>query len=179
MYSSDQLTTNKIAATFTGISSDLEDIIDRQKDRLEEIRQHEEDIKEYLLREYPNSIRKREQAQKEWFKAITWRKKFHLQHRIEENEKILDQMKVFENIPEETDLPDASEVKDRPIENFLDFNKQNKRPCIFCSDTSGDMHYYEEDNRVYCFSCQKGGDVIDVIQEVRGCTFKEALKFLG
>jgi hypothetical protein len=70
-------------------------------------------------------------------------------------------------------------VKDIPISEYLEFNKANKCKCIWHNDASPSLHYYPKNNTVYCFSCSKSGDIIDVIMQLNGCDFRQALKILS
>lgn len=69
-------------------------------------------------------------------------------------------------------------AKAHPIHTLLKFNKDHKAPCIWHSEKSPSLHYYAAQNRVHCFGCGKHGDAIDVIRQMRGCTFAEAVDFL-
>jgi len=178
MYSSPQMTASKIASTFAGISSDIESIIDDQKDKLEAIKQFEDAVSDFARNEYPHLIRERKRLKQQMMKPLFW-KRLRLKRLVNKNQKIVDRMKTIENIPNKSNDISVEDVKHRPISNWLDCDKGNKRECIWCDDTSGDMHYYENDNRVYCFSCREGGDVVDVIQQLRGLDFKQALNFLS
>lgn len=76
--------------------------------------------------------------------------------------------------PQITDL-DIYQAKEYPISNLLEVNRHNKTNCIFHDDQNPSMHYYESTNTVYCFSCQKSADAIDVYQELHKCEFPEAV----
>lgn len=73
---------------------------------------------------------------------------------------------------------DIERAKHIPISNFITFNKMNKARCIWHNDEEPSMHYYKKDNNVYCFSCQKGGDVIEVVNKLLGKGFVGTVKFL-
>jgi DNA primase len=40
------------------------------------------------------------------------------------------------------------------------------------------MHYYPKTNTVHCFGCGQSGDVVDVIQQLNGVEFRDAVRFL-
>lgn len=43
--------------------------------------------------------------------------------------------------------------------------------CPFHNDRKiGNCWYYKKDNKIYCFSCHKGGNIIDVVMEKNGYT---------
>lgn len=66
-----------------------------------------------------------------------------------------------------------------PISNFIKFNQEGKAPCIWTNEKTPSMHYYRKTNKVWCFGCGKGGDVIDVYAELNHVTMKEALNALA
>lgn len=68
--------------------------------------------------------------------------------------------------------------KDRPISDFIQFDKAGFASCIWHNEKTASMKYYPKDNRVHCFGCSKSGDIIDVIQQLQGCSFKEALTII-
>lgn len=72
---------------------------------------------------------------------------------------------------------DLTSVKDIPINSLLPF-KHNKTNCIWHKEKTPSLNYYPENNNVYCFGCNKYGDVIDVYMQQNNLTFKEALKEL-
>jgi hypothetical protein len=62
----------------------------------------------------------------------------------------------------------------RPVSDFLEF-KRRKALCLWHKEVEPSLHYYPATNSVYCFSCGRHGDVIDVIRQLDNCSFKEAL----
>jgi len=79
------------------------------------------------------------------------------------------------------DGPDLiSAMKQVPIEEYLTgWNHELKMNCIWHNEKTPSMRLYKENNKVYCFGCQKSGDVIDVVAQLQcnGDT-SEALKFM-
>jgi hypothetical protein len=73
---------------------------------------------------------------------------------------------------------DIKQLKLIPITNFIDF-RHNQAKCIWHDDKNPSMHYYIKSNTVHCFSCQKNGDVIDVIQQLHHFDLISALNFLS
>lgn len=65
-----------------------------------------------------------------------------------------------------------------PIINFLAFTNK-KALCIWHSERTPSLHYYSDKNKVYCWGCGAHGDVIDVVRQIRGCSFKEAVDILA
>lgn len=51
--------------------------------------------------------------------------------------------------------------------------------CPFHDDSSPSFAVYPDTNSFYCFGCAKGGDVITFVQEMDGCSFREAVTSLA
>ena len=77
-----------------------------------------------------------------------------------------------------TNYIDKESVKDILITDYLEFDRSRKRKCIWHDDNNPSMHYFPRTNSVYCFSCGKHGDIIDVVMQLHGCDFRQALKIL-
>jgi len=69
-------------------------------------------------------------------------------------------------------------AKSYPIDRLIKFTRL-KAKCIWHNDNNPSMHYYKKKNKVYCFSCKKGGDVFDVVMQLNNCNLKEAISFLN
>jgi len=88
------------------------------------------------------------------------------------------QIKYF-SVPRDAMNPDRIvAAKAVPIPQYLKFDRTKTAKCIWHEDSSPSMHYYDKQNRVHCFGCGKGGDVIDVVQVLQRCNLQEALKFI-
>lgn len=70
------------------------------------------------------------------------------------------------------------QAKGIPITNFISMNSSGFSKCIFHEDHTPSMKYYKKDNSVHCFSCNKSGDVIDVVRQIKECDFKQAISIL-
>jgi len=105
-------------------------------------------------------------------------KKAQLEQSITFNKKILKVMEIKERGDTNSSWLDATALKDRPISDFLDFNRAGFACCIWHNEKTPSMKYYPKEGRVWCFGCQKGGDVIDVVMEINKLSFKEALSFI-
>ena len=46
-------------------------------------------------------------------------------------------------------------------------------------DSTPSFHVYEDDGHFHCFGCQWHGDAIDLVREIEGLSFAEALRQLG
>ncbi len=72
---------------------------------------------------------------------------------------------------------DIARAKEHSIDELVEF-KHGTAKCLWHSERTGSMHYYQKDNRVKCFGCGKSGDAIDVYQVLNGCDFISAVKGL-
>ena len=50
--------------------------------------------------------------------------------------------------------------------------------CPFHSEKTPSFTVYKQTNSFYCFGCQKGGNVINFLQDMNGLTFQEAVRAL-
>lgn len=71
----------------------------------------------------------------------------------------------------------VARAKQYPIAELVAFS-QGKAKCLWHSEATGSMHYFKDDERVFCFGCGKGGDAIDVYRQINSCSFKEAVEAL-
>jgi len=58
-------------------------------------------------------------------------------------------------------------------------NRNNMAKCPFHDDRTPSFKVYPDYKRYRCFGCGKSGDVISLIQELKGICFKDALRYLG
>lgn len=70
----------------------------------------------------------------------------------------------------------VARAKSVPPSALLKVNSAKKALCLWHSDTRASMQVYKD--HVYCFVCEKHGDVIDVYREQNGCDFITAVKAL-
>lgn len=70
-------------------------------------------------------------------------------------------------------------AKEYPVTDLISFNKNNMALCPFHSDKTPSLHYYKDTNTVHCFSCQKSWDSIDIVMELEGLNFIQAIKRLN
>ena len=78
---------------------------------------------------------------------------------------------------------DIAHAKTIPIENYYSGKLKAQGhtlvgKCEFHTERSGSLTIYTQQNKFYCFGCQAGTDVIDFVQQQRGCTFLEAVKII-
>ncbi len=88
------------------------------------------------------------------------------------------QIKYFQVKRDDTDPSVIARAKSVPIPTFIKFNRDNTACCIWHNEKTPSMHYYEKQNRVKCFGCDKLGDVIDVVQQLQRVGLKEAVKII-
>lgn len=69
-------------------------------------------------------------------------------------------------------------AKQVPIDKFIEFNRARMANCIWHNETTPSMHYYPSQGRVKCFGCDKMGDVIDVVQQLKKVELKEAIEYI-
>jgi hypothetical protein len=124
-------------------------------------------MKNDLLNEKPYYLNEAE----EW--CIEEHKQDHREH-IKKFEKIVGNFgKQFQK----KDF-DIQNYKHIPISEVMDFNGYGFANCIWHDEKTPSMKYYEKTNSVYCFSCNKNGDVIDVVQQLNKVDFKGAIEIL-
>lgn len=73
---------------------------------------------------------------------------------------------------------DIIKAKDIPMDYLIDFNSSGSALCIWHDEKTPSMHWNRKTNRVKCFGCDMGGDTIDVVIQLQGVDFKEALGVL-
>lgn len=73
---------------------------------------------------------------------------------------------------------DLTNVKAYPIDSILEFNRAGFTKCLWHSDKSPSLKYYQKQNKVYCFAGCGSKDVLDCVQAIKSCTLKEAINFL-
>lgn len=65
-----------------------------------------------------------------------------------------------------------------PISDFVEFNGYGFANCIWHDEKTPSMKYYDKTNSVYCFSCNKRGDVMDVVQQINNTNLPGAIGIL-
>jgi DNA primase len=68
------------------------------------------------------------------------------------------------------------------IERHTQLRKSGRRFCGRCplhEDKHPSLVVYPEQQTWHCFQCGKGGDIIDFIQSVENCDFRQAAAILG
>lgn len=58
----------------------------------------------------------------------------------------------------------------------LSFVEKRQVPCFYHNDSKPSMTLYFRTNTFFCFTCRKWGGPYDIIMQIKGITFKEALE---
>lgn len=71
-------------------------------------------------------------------------------------------------------------AKSYPITNMVTFDRRGKSPCLWHSERTASLHYYQKTNTCYCFGgCGRSYDAIDVYRIIHACSFTDAVKELN
>ena len=73
---------------------------------------------------------------------------------------------------------DIGRAKDVPLDTFLTINRNGFAGCPFHEDKTPSLKVYRRQNRWYCFSCNSGTDIIDLVMKQDECDFITAVKKL-
>ena len=73
----------------------------------------------------------------------------------------------------------VEKAKAVPIENFVEINRMGFIKCPWHQERTASMKYYKERNALHCFAGCGKKDVIDLVQEINKCNFKDAIKILN
>lgn len=65
----------------------------------------------------------------------------------------------------------VAEILNIPINNY-------KALCFMHNEKTPSLYFYVDTNSFYCFGCQKGGNSIDLVMQVKKCDFKTALNWI-
>ncbi len=92
----------------------------------------------------------------------------------------------FINLCRNKDLGDGPVLADRiarakevAISSIIEIGRGDFAPCFLHEDKTPSLKYYPKDNKVHCFSCGWHGDVIDVVQKLKACTWLDAVRNLS
>lgn len=94
---------------------------------------------------------------------------------VEKKKKIKDTLKFHDNFGSEK--LDLQKAKQYPIEQLLEF-RAGFAKCPFHDDKHPSAKYYKDKNRIHCFVCNQGFDVIDIVQQIYNLSLKEAINHL-
>lgn len=102
-----------------------------------------------------------------------------LKNYIEKEKKLVQRIRYLTAHKETSGKYDIQEAKKIPITNFMEFDRAGFAKCLWHKEKTGSLKYNKDKNKVHCFgSCGISRDVIDVVQQQRGITIGEAIKFL-
>jgi hypothetical protein len=174
VYETPTIHTNELLKVFPQAKTIVKEQLRDLNKALISLRDYEKQIIDICYRKIDNVL-KREETQ-EFFLELEInipRKKIEAQ--IKQKEFMLRSVDIAES---STGL-DISRAKQYPITQLIEF-KGNVARCIFHSpDKNPSMYYYPRNNKVKCFSCGKLADAIDVVQQLQGCSLKEAVAYLN
>lgn len=156
----------------------LKEMVKERKREVERLIGTRNDVEREVMSKYRN-MRDQEHAKKVFYDYyIDWPIAIH-REAILRLEKLLYTSRQVTGSNGEKDFSKLIETaKIVPIENFLEFNSAGFTHCIYHNERTPSMKYYKKNNTVHCFSCQKGGDVIDVVRQLNECDFKTAINIL-
>lgn len=102
-----------------------------------------------------------------------------IKKQIDRAEKILKNIEFNKSLGKgNNEKLNIEEAKTVPIDTYIEFNRMGFAKCIYHSENTASMKYYKDKNRVHCFGCGQGGDVIDVVQKLRGVEFLDAVRII-
>ena len=172
MQSLPSLRIHEFATTFPEAKSVIKKLVAEDKHALNVIQDEELYIKDIVF----NTIENRANSELIETMAIVgytntnYKKK--LEKRIVTNQQLL-------YFLESKDTPfNIDTIREIPITNFLEVNHAGFARCIWHEEKTPSMKFYPRNNKVFCFGCSSGGDVIDVYMKLFDVTFKDAIKKL-
>lgn len=115
---------------------------------------------------------KREQYKSDKFEQYT------IQMFMSRRGEVIRQIKYWQPTRAQVGDDRIQKAKAVSVLRFIKLNSQGFAQCVFHKDKNPSMYYYEKQNRVKCFSCDKLGDVIDVVQATNKVGLKEALDII-
>ena len=168
----------ELAIAFPEARQSIKENIKEDKARLAELLIEEREIKNTIdqhVTHYTNN-----EILKEW---LVWlwieSKREKINARINRNKNILfliEQVKTLgtgENLYTNIEL-----AKQTPISEYINFDRSGFSKCIWHNESKPSLKFYQDKNKAHCFSCDKSGDVIDIVRELYGLNFIEAVKFI-
>jgi len=154
---------------------------------LNEIKRYEKDLNQALLinRKFNNEILSRVRYGYRWFYEMV-RDIIYVsplkegkERKIKQNRFYISSLKPAKKISaDKITEQDIQRAKEVPIETFIEINRAGFAHCPFHEDKTSSLRVYKNENRWYCFSCNAGSDVIDLVCMMNKLTFLEAVKFL-
>jgi hypothetical protein len=92
----------------------------------------------------------------------------------------LDEMEgtVPAKMPGGISVGDIERAKEVAIGGLLKVNKGGFATCPFHKDATPSLKVYPGNRGFYCFSCNAGGSVVDLVMKMHGKSFTDSVKFL-
>lgn len=97
-----------------------------------------------------------------------------IEERVQRRDQLLKRVKYTGVKFENNDLKQAKQI---PIDTYIQF-KGGFANCLWHTEIHGSMKWYQDKNHVYCFSCQKKADCIDVVMSLNNCDLPKAIKII-
>lgn len=82
------------------------------------------------------------------------------------------------NTKTEDNVVDIQKAKTYPMTQIVELTRANTMKCLWHEDKNPSMQYYPKTNSLYCFSCNKKADTIDVVMKKTGLPFIDAVRQL-
>lgn len=169
------MTNLEIASTFPEAKKTLETLVQKDNKALTELLETERKLTEKCIE---LCITAKSRDFYIWISTEIFVKipRQEIEKRLKKNKQILRFIKAGKSNLKDKQV-EIEKIKQIPISSFIEFNR-GVACCVFHEEKTPSMKYYQKDNRVYCFGCHKGGDVIDVTMATQKNSFKEAIAFL-
>lgn len=151
--------------------------IKQEKENLSSLSEY----RETLYNGYVNTAKFKEQpARIEWLDA-------HIQGWVDtyetEMKRLMFELQCVENIGKEPTVSkngytaeELERAKSVPINSLITVSRGKKALCVWHDDRHPSMQVYA--TRVWCFSCQQGGDTIDLYMKLNKCDMVTAVRAL-
>ena len=152
------------------------------KEELKKIQKYLQELDEY----YAGVTDRINTTEKSYHKAMQEKQEliaFCERHRAELNDKEkrirFNLARIDGKVPKgEIGAKEIERAKAVPINELLEFNRSGFAKCLWHSEKTPSLKWYRKENRVHCFSCNKGWDSVDVVMKQEGCDFVSAVKRL-
>lgn len=116
-----------------------------------------------------------------WIENTTAKKLVSIQDQIDRISFITNRTKVHKPYQDLVDHARNTPILEL-VQQHTEVRKSGSKyfsKCVFHQEENPSLVVYPDTNSFYCFSCQKGGDPISFIQELRKVDFKGAIKYLN
>lgn len=167
-----------IAEMFPEALKDVERNIKLKQKEIDKLSTYRYEIERYIIGRVKDYSKQEfiKEILEEFYINIPIRK---LEEEVAELDKILYVLKVRSGkVTVSDNVLDFEKAKQVPISNYVKFNRGGMALSIWVNEKTPSMKYYKDENRVWCFSSDQGGDVIDVVQRLYGLSKRDAVLFI-